>query len=150
MPRLGSSVIAFRALGWSSTAIGAVGIAVVAAFDEHPGRFVLVSLAIAAIVAAPMWLLRTREMPGTPIAPPAGSTVAPDGETVRRALLLQVAFAALIAVVVLLAPSPVGVVLGIGLWQLATATRLRRWERTNERRLLSEHRWSSPHEFYTR
>jgi hypothetical protein len=46
--------------------------------------------------------------------------------------------------------TPNGLVLGHGAWELASAARLRRWERRNGRQLLSEMFWSTPSGFYAR
>jgi hypothetical protein len=149
-PRLHSSVTAFVALGWSSMAIGVVGIAVVASENHDPVRQICVSLALAAFFAGAMWLMTTRTMPGTPTAPPPESVAEPATATVRRVLAVQVGYAVLITLIVLVAPGPVGIVLGLGVWELATAAVLRRWERRTGRKLLSKTRWATPREFYAR
>jgi hypothetical protein len=137
------------ALGCSSLAIGLVGLLVVLAESDDPVREFLVSVLLAAFMAGGMWVLVTRRhLPGTPIAPPPESSQEPGTRTVRRVLVVQLGYAAVIALLVLFDPGPVGLVLGLGVWELEAAARLRRWERRHERRLLSEARWSAPREFY--
>ena len=151
MPRLHSPVTAFKALGWSSLAIGLFGLVVVVAESDEPVRAIVVSLLLAAFMAGGMQVLVSRRyLPGTPIAPPPESSEEPGSRTVRRVLVVQLGYAVVIALLVLLDPGPIGLVLGLGAWELASAARLRRWERRNGRQLLSEMFWSTPSGFYAR
>jgi hypothetical protein len=122
----------------------------VTANSEHAGRELWRLLGIAVLFAAFMWLITTRTMPGMPTAPPAGWTFVPARARLKRLLLLQLGYAAFIALLSFGGSPPVAIALGAGLWGLATAGSLRRWERRTGRQLLSDSRWSAQREFYAR
>jgi hypothetical protein len=126
-------------MGYSSTAIGALAAAVVLARSDHPAATLATMLAVAAFFFAWMWVLVTwRKLPGTPVSPPAEWAIEPAGATVRRVLLKQLVFAGVFAILVVIAPGAIGLAIGGGAWQLATAARLRRWERRTGQRLYAE------------
>jgi hypothetical protein len=76
--RLHSSVTACYALGWSSTAIGVIAVAVSVAQSHSAGWQLGLSLALAAFIVAWMWVLVTRRrLLGTPTRPPAEWSIEP-------------------------------------------------------------------------
>jgi hypothetical protein len=132
-------VTACLATGCSSIAIGVLAAAVVLARSDHPVATLATMLAVAAFFFAWMWVLLTRrKLPGAPVSPPADWAVEPGGATVRRVLLKQIVFAGVFAILVVIAPDAIGIGIGGGVWQLATAAHLRRWERRTGQRLYAE------------
>jgi hypothetical protein len=126
-------------MGYSSTAIGALAAAVVLARSDHPVATLATMLAVAAFFFAWMWVLVTwRKLPGTPVSPPAEWAIEAASATVRRVLLKQLVFAGVFAILVVIAPGAIGLAIGGGAWELATAARLRRWERRTGQRLYAE------------
>jgi hypothetical protein len=126
--------------GWSSGAIGAVGLAVVGATSRHPFKQVWVSFAVALFFGIWMWLLVSRRFVRRLTAdapdPPSDAAIESRSTAAIRVLAGQAVFAAFVAVCVFVASPPVGIALGAAIWQLGTAFAIRRWERRHGMRLL--------------
>ena len=129
--------------GWSLVATGVGGGAIGLALSDTPGWDALGLAFFAALFAGGGWLFdgrRTvRNALAAPPFPEPGAVVEPFAPRRRRILALQALYAAVILAFSIAAdPSVAGIPLGIGIYELAVARRLRGWERRSGRRLLRE------------